>query len=116
MLNTAASLLGPLEQSIMECFWENGPQTSGQILKTLRQRRTIAHTTVTTSLARLYAHGMVLREPIPGCGGKQSWRYTARYATRSALLVCAFEQLCEQLGANHLDRAEALGMLLGMVR
>ena len=72
MLKTAASLIGPLEQSIMECFWDSGPRTSGQILKTLSQQRTIGHSTVTTSLGRLYAHGLLLREPIPGHGGRQS--------------------------------------------
>jgi len=46
----------------MECFWERGPQTSGDVLATLRAQRPIAHTTVTTTLARLYERGLVTRE------------------------------------------------------
>jgi predicted transcriptional regulator len=116
MFTTSTGFLGSLEQSMMECFWANGPQTSGQILKTLRQNRAIAHTTVTTTLARLYEHGLVLREPIAGCGGKQSWRYTARYATRGALLAAAVEQLCAQIGAESADRFTALKVLVGETR
>jgi predicted transcriptional regulator len=116
MLNVTHSLIGSLELAVMECFWERGPRTSRQILSTLRNERTIAHTTVTSTLARLYEQGFLIREPIRGYGPRQSWRYTACYASRGALLANTFEQLSAQVGANHLDRAEALGMLLGVVR
>jgi len=114
MLNIAASLLGPLEQSIMECFWANGPQTGGQILATLRRTRSIAPTTVTTTLARLHDQGLLTRELAPG--RKMPWIYTARYGSKGALLAGTFERLALQLAADHLDRAEALGRLLGVVR
>jgi predicted transcriptional regulator len=111
MLNLNTSLLGPLEQAIMECFWENGPQTSGEILKTLRRSRTIAHTTVTTTLGRLYAHDLLTREPINALRQRPAWRYTARYPSRSALLADCFAYLCVQLGADDGDRASALAQL-----
>jgi predicted transcriptional regulator len=116
MLNLASSLLGPLEQSIMECFWRNGAQSSGQILATLRRTRTIAPSTVTTTLARLYAADLLIREPLRPNDRKQTWRYTPRHASRGALLAGAVEQLFTQLGADTNDRAEALGRLLGVVR
>jgi predicted transcriptional regulator len=55
MLTIATSLIGSLELAVMECFWAApGPLTYGDILATLRRTRTIADTTVTTTLARLY--------------------------------------------------------------
>jgi predicted transcriptional regulator len=108
MLNIAASLVGSLELAIMECFWATPTQTGGQILATLRKERRIAHTTVTTTLARLYDQGLLTRAPIAGPGSRQSWIYTARYASRGALLAATMETLAVQIGANHRDRAEAL--------
>ena len=116
MLNMTASLLDPLEQSVMECFWANGPQTSRAILTTLRMRRTIAHSTVTTTLARLFDQGLLTRELSTGRRHVPSWRYTARYASRGALLAGAVEQLCVQLGADRGDRALALAVLMGRPR
>jgi predicted transcriptional regulator len=117
MLNIVASLVGSLEYATMECFWTHGPQTSGDILATLRaQGRTIAHSTVTTTLARLAEQGMLTRVRVGGSVEIPFWRYTARYASRGALLAGVFEQLAAQLEADHPDRAEALGALLGIVR
>jgi hypothetical protein len=113
MLSIAASLIGSLELAIMECFWERGPQTSGDILTALRKHRTIAPSTVTTTLVRLCEQGLLTRELEKG--GKLLWIYTARYASRGAFLAGTFEHLA-LLGADHLDRAEALGLLLGVVR
>lgn len=113
MLNLSTSLLGPLEQSVMECFWASGPQTGRQILTTLRVSRTIAHTTVTTTLARLHRQDLLTRELCAGRGRKLAWRYTARYASRGELLAGAVEQLCAQLDADRGDRALALAALLG---
>jgi predicted transcriptional regulator len=114
MLNMTASLLGPLEQSIMECFWASGPQTGGQILATLRRTRTIAHTTVTTTLSRLHDQGLLTRTL--AAGRKMPWVYTARYGSRGALLAGAVEQMCVQLGADRGDRALALAVLMGRPR
>lgn len=114
MLNMTASLLGPLEQSIMECFWASGPQTSRDILTTLRMGRTIAHTTVTTTLTRLYDQGLLTREL--AVGRKMPWVYTARYGSRGELLAASVEQMCVQLGADRGDRALALAVLMGPPR
>lgn len=116
MLNTTNSLLGPLEQSVMECFWASGPRTGREILTTLRERRTIAHSTVTTTLARLYDDELLTREHIAGRGRSPTWRYTARYASRGELLAGVVEHVCAQLGADPGDRALALAVLLGRPR
>lgn len=114
MLNITTSLVGSLELAVMECFWAHGPQTSGDVLARLRTQRTIAHTTVTTTLARLYDQGLLTRKPTPG--RKMPWVYTARCTSRGALLAHTFERLAAQVEANPLDRAEALGLLLGVTR
>jgi predicted transcriptional regulator len=115
MLNMTASLVGSLELAIMECFWDNGSQTSGDILATLREeRRTIAATTVTTTLARLVEQGLLTREL--EAGRKMPWRYTARYRSRAALLAGTLVQLAAHLGADHRDLAEALTALRGGAR
>jgi predicted transcriptional regulator len=116
MLNLSNSLIGPLEQAVMECFWEHGPQTSGEILATLRERRTIAHSTVTTTLSRLYDQDLLTREPITAHTRKPHWRYTARHPSRAALLAGVVAHVCDQLGADRDDRAEALALLGGAPR
>jgi len=114
MLDMTTSLIGSLELAIMECFWDNGPQSSGELLATLRCKRTIAHSTVTTTLARLYEQGLLTRAL--QAGRKMPWIYTARYGSRGALLAGAIEALAVQIGADRGDRAEALAVLLGAPR
>lgn len=114
MLNMATSLIGSLELAVMECFWGSGPQTSGQILTTLRKARTIAPTTVTTTLAQLHKQGFVRRELLRG--HTRTWIYTACYPSRGALIAHALNQLCGTLGADRGDRAEALAVLVGAPR
>jgi predicted transcriptional regulator len=115
MLSIASNLVGSLELAIMECFWgADGPLSSGDILATLRKTRTIADTTVTTTLARLYEQGLLTRTL--DAGRKKPWIYTARYASRGALVAGVLNELCVQIGADPGDRAEALGVLLGAPR
>jgi len=114
MPNIAASLIGSLELAVMECFWAHGPQTSGDVLAALREQRKIAATTVTTTLARLYAQGLLTREL--HAGRKMPWVYTARYRSSGALLAGTIEALAGQIGADRGDRAEALAVLLGAPR
>ena len=114
MLNMTTSLVGSLELAVMECFWQNGPQSSGEVLATLRKTRTIAHTTVTSTLARLYDQGLLTRDLAKG--RKKPWVYTARYASRGALLTSTLVQLAAHLGADHRDLTEALSVLRGAPR
>jgi len=89
----------------MECVWASGPLTGGQILATLRLKRTIAPTTVTTTLARLYDQGLLTREL--AAGRKMPWRYTARcWPALSSSCVCSWVRIA----------ATGLAVLLGTPR
>jgi predicted transcriptional regulator len=80
----------------------------------VRAARPIAHTTVTTTLARLYDQGLLTRDLAKG--RKMPWVYTARYASRGALLTSTLVRLATQLGADHRDLTEALSVLRGAPR
>ena len=56
-------LLGPLEAEVMEVMWETDQATVRQVVDLLRQRRTIAYTTVMTIMNNLVAKGMLERNP-----------------------------------------------------
>jgi predicted transcriptional regulator len=57
-----ASALGSLETRIMRALWEAGkPQTVGQV-RAAMSGKTVAYTTVMTSLNRMVAKGLVARK------------------------------------------------------
>ncbi len=58
----ASHVLGELETTVMELFWQASPQTVNAVEEKLRKRREIAHTTVLTTLDRLHSKGYLLRE------------------------------------------------------
>ena len=57
-----AAVLGDLEAAVMEVLWAAPGQTVTQVEDHLRRRRSIAHTTVLTTLDRLHRKGYLLRE------------------------------------------------------
>jgi predicted transcriptional regulator len=56
------SVLGELETLIMEALWDAPGQTVTDVETRLRRGRTIAHTTVLTTLDRLHRKGYLDRE------------------------------------------------------
>ena len=56
------SLLGPLEQSVMESVWGLGQATVRDVYEDLAQDRDIAYTTVMTTMARLATKGLLSRD------------------------------------------------------
>ena len=56
------SLLGPLEQDVMEVAWELGDATVRDVHRLLSSRRDIAYTTVMTTMTRLAAKGLLRRD------------------------------------------------------
>lgn len=46
-------ILGPLEQSVMECVWNNKKATVQEVYSCLKKNRKIAYTTVMTVMMRL---------------------------------------------------------------
>ncbi|HEX9889735.1 MAG TPA: BlaI/MecI/CopY family transcriptional regulator [Nitriliruptorales bacterium] len=56
------SLLGPLEQDVMEIAWRLGDATVRDVHDVLAQRREIAYTTVMTTMSRLATKGYLRRD------------------------------------------------------
>lgn len=56
------SLLGPLEQDVMDVVWRLGDATVRDVHDVLAERRSIAYTTVMTTMTRLAAKGHLQRD------------------------------------------------------
>ncbi|MGH9966803.1 MAG: BlaI/MecI/CopY family transcriptional regulator [Pyrinomonadaceae bacterium] len=89
----AGHVLGELESAVMEILWSQPEQTVNGVEERLRQKREIAHTTVLTTLDRMYRKGYLTREK-----QVKAFIYSPRY-TRDE-----FERLLAQ---------EVLGALIG---
>jgi len=61
--------LGPLEQSIMEVFWEKKKADAREVFSELNKKKKIAYTTINTTLTRLHKKDLLKRELIRGRGG-----------------------------------------------
>lgn len=55
-------VLGKLEAEVMNLLWQHPNQTVLEVEDRLRRKRDIAHTTVLTTLDRMYQKGYLLRE------------------------------------------------------
>jgi predicted transcriptional regulator len=55
-------VLGKLEAEVMNLLWQQPNQTVLEVEDRLRRKREIAHTTVLTTLDRMYQKGYLLRE------------------------------------------------------
>jgi predicted transcriptional regulator len=89
----AGHVLGELESAVMEILWAESGQTVNDVEERLQEKRDIAHTTVLTTLDRMYQKGYLTREK-----QAKAFVYSPRY-TRSE-----FEQRMAQ---------EVLGALIG---
>lgn len=56
------SLLGPLEQDVMDVVWQIGEATVRDVHEELVKGRKIAYTTVMTTMARLATKGLLRRD------------------------------------------------------
>jgi predicted transcriptional regulator len=56
------NLLGPLEQEVMDVVWQLGDATVRDVHGELASRRTIAYTTVMTTMSRLAVKGLLSRD------------------------------------------------------
>ncbi len=54
------STLGPLEKEVMDILWNDGPGNVREVVS--RMARTLAYTTVMTTLDRLYKKGLLHRD------------------------------------------------------
>jgi predicted transcriptional regulator len=55
-------VLGPLESEVMEAVWDQGDTTVRDVHVALAARRRIAYTTVMTTMGRLAAKGLLVRD------------------------------------------------------
>lgn len=89
----AGHVLGELESAVMETLWAESGQTVNGVEERLRNKRDIAHTTVLTTLDRMYRKGYLTREK-----QAKAFVYTPRYTQEE------FERMLAQ---------EVLGALIG---
>lgn len=89
----AGHVLGELESAVMETLWAKSNQTVNEVEERLRAKRDIAHTTVLTTLDRMYRKGYLIREK-----QAKAFVYSPRYTQAE------FEQAMAQ---------EVLGALIG---
>ena len=60
--NQLDGLLGPLETEVMEAVWRLGDTTVRDVHDDLSATRDLAYTTIMTTMARLAAKGMLVRD------------------------------------------------------
>lgn len=58
----AGHVLGELESAVMETLWTKPEQSVNEVEERLRNKREIAHSTVLTTLDRMYRKGYLTRE------------------------------------------------------
>jgi predicted transcriptional regulator len=96
-----SGLLGPLENEVMDVMWEMDQATVREVVDRLRQRRSIAYTTVMTIMNNLVAKGLLNRLP-------QGKAYLYRVAlSREAFLRRALEEAVSDVLARFGDLAIA---------
>ncbi|MEW6732330.1 MAG: BlaI/MecI/CopY family transcriptional regulator [Acidobacteriota bacterium] len=113
-------VLGELEAEVMKLLWQYPNQTVNEVEEHLRGKREIAHTTVLTTLDRMYRKGYLTREK-----RSKAFVYAPRYTREEFEHGLAQEVLGALLGGlgesalstfvdlvsedhNKLDRLEAL--------
>jgi predicted transcriptional regulator len=86
-------VLGVLESAVMEILWARAAQTVVDVETALRRHRAIAHTTVLTTLDRMYRKGYLTREK----RGK-AFLYSPRYSPEEFHRAMAQEVVGALLG------------------
>jgi predicted transcriptional regulator len=89
----AGHVLGELESAVMETLWTESHQTVSEVEERLRNKREIAHTTVLTTLDRMYRKGLLTREK-----HSKAFVYTPRYTREEFERVLAQEVLGALIG------------------
>ncbi|MCA1576644.1 MAG: BlaI/MecI/CopY family transcriptional regulator [Acidobacteria bacterium] len=88
-----AHVLGELESAVMEILWADSGQTVNEVEERLRAKRDIAHTTVLTTLDRMYRKGYLLREK-----QAKAYVYSPRYTREQFGRAMAQEVLGALIG------------------
>ncbi len=88
-------MLGGLESAVMEILWAKPSQTVIEVEERLRQKREIAHTTVLTTMDRLYRKGYLNREK-----QAKAFVYAPRYTRKEFERTMAQEVLGALIGQS----------------
>jgi BlaI family transcriptional regulator, penicillinase repressor len=104
----ADHVLGELESAVMAILWSEAEQTVNQVEERLRDKRTIAHTTVLTTLDRMYRKGYLTRKK----QGK-AFVYSGRYSREEFEREMAQEVLGALLGQYTAPALSAFVDLIG---
>lgn len=91
----ANHVLGDLESAVMEVLWAKSGQTVNEVEERLRQKREIAHTTVLTTLDRMYRKGYLNREK-----QAKAFVYAPRYTRNEFERTMAQEVLGALIGQS----------------
>ena len=62
-------IVGELESDVLEVLGKKGHATAGEVMEVLQTKRSIAYTTVSTTLDRLHKKKLVSRKALPGPSG-----------------------------------------------
>lgn len=102
------TLLGPLEQEVMDVVWRLGDTTVREVHGELLASRQLAYTTVMTTMTRLAAKGMLLRDTA-GLAHRYRPAVSREHYARSAVgdvLDWLFERYPEPAAAYLADVVE----------
>ena len=91
----ANHVLGDLESAVMEILWAKPSQTVIEVEDRLREKREIAHTTVLTTMDRLYRKGYLNREK-----HAKAFVYSPRYTRNEFERTMAQEVLGALIGQS----------------
>lgn len=88
------SLMSPLESDLVDFLWKKkAPCTSGELFAALGKKHAIASSTVSVTLDRLHAKGLVTRTISRGKGGLKYW-YSPKVSR---------EELADQLSSEFVS-------------
>lgn len=109
------TILGPLEQDVMDVVWQLQDATVRDVHDQLSQRRKIAYTTVMTTMSRLATKGLLVRdtEGLAHRYRPQISRDSYARSTFGSLLSWLFERYPESAAsylAEVVDDADAVSL------
>lgn len=101
--NPVARYLGELQAEVMATFWDNGDSTVREVVEHLngQRQKKLAYTTVLTLVSRLWARGLLAREP-----DGRGFRYHPT-KSRDELLADLSDELIDRLFSDFGEIAVA---------
>jgi predicted transcriptional regulator len=93
--------LGELEAEVLRVLKTLGSASSGEIAERMQQHRTVAYTTVSTTLDRLFKKGFVVRERVAGkTGPKHVYTFVSNPGLEKQIVDAAVGKLVDAFGPS----------------